>query len=73
MQAVQPCVSSTMNDFLITPYTNAEIKRASFQMHPSKSPGSDCMSPFFYRKYWHVVHHDVCLAVRYFLQTGCLF
>lgn len=62
-----------MNESLLTSYTDEEIKRALFQMHPSKSPGPDGMSPFFYQKYWDIVHHDVCLAVRNFLSSGQLF
>lgn len=62
-----------MNATLLAPYSDSEIKKALFQMHPSKSPGPDGMSPFFYQKYWEVVKHDVCLAVRYFLTTSCLF
>ncbi|XP_062014381.1 uncharacterized protein LOC133730890 [Rosa rugosa] len=60
-----PCkVTDHMNDALLAPYTDEEIKKALFQMHPSKSPGPDGMSPFFYQKYWSIVSHDVCLAVK---------
>ena len=69
LQVVQPCVSLSMNESLVAPYIDEEIKQALFQMHPSKSPRLDGMSPFFYQKHWHVVHHDVCLAVWNFLQT----
>lgn len=31
------------------------------------------MSPFFCQKYWDIVHHDVCLAVKNFLTSGQLF
>lgn len=62
-----------MNVSLIAPYTDVEIKKAIFHMHPYKSSGPDDMSPFFYQKYWHVVHHDICFVVCHFLQMGCLF
>lgn len=48
LASVQPCVSPAMNESLLASYTDEEIKWALFQMHPSKSPGPDCMSPFFF-------------------------
>ncbi|XP_062016492.1 uncharacterized protein LOC133732898 [Rosa rugosa] len=39
-------VTSTMNAQLLSSYSDEEIKKALFQMHPSKSPGPDGMSPF---------------------------
>ncbi|XP_062021454.1 uncharacterized protein LOC133738034 [Rosa rugosa] len=63
-------VTAAMNNDLTMPYSDEEIKTALFQMHPSKSPGPDGMSPFFYQKYWHIVGYDVCLAIRNFLEKG---
>jgi hypothetical protein len=73
LYSVKPCVTSAMNASLLATYSDAEIKQALFQMHPSKAPGPDGMSPFFYQKYWDIVHHDVCLAVKNFLTSGQLF
>lgn len=39
-------------------------------MHPSKSPGLDGMSPFFFQKYWHIVRHNVTAAVLSVLHSG---
>ena len=44
-----------MNEALVQPYTEDEVRTALFQMHPSKAPGPDGMSPFFFKKYWHIV------------------
>lgn len=66
---VQHRVSSSMNETLLGAYLDDEIKKALFQMHSSKSTGLDGMSPFFYHKYWNIVHQDVCLAGNNFLTT----
>ncbi|XP_024159346.1 uncharacterized protein LOC112166695 [Rosa chinensis] len=63
-------VTAAMNESLMQPYSDEEIKKALFQRHPSKSPGSDGMSPFFYQKYWDMVSLDVCNAVRNSLEKG---
>lgn len=73
LDSVHSRVSEDMNEALLAYYSDEEIKKALFQMHPSKSPGPDGMSPFFFQIFWHVVHHDVCLAVRNFLNSGQIF
>ncbi|XP_062007117.1 uncharacterized protein LOC133724409 [Rosa rugosa] len=70
LDCLQPKVSEEMNFGLIAPYSDDEIKKALFQMHPSKSPGPDGMSPCFFQKFWNVVGHDVCCAIREVLTTG---
>lgn len=68
-QAVNPRVSDAMNNSLWATYTMDEVKIALFQMHPSKAPGPDGMSPFFFQKYWDIVGADVSNAVIHFLTT----
>ncbi|XP_062021216.1 uncharacterized protein LOC133737727 [Rosa rugosa] len=63
-------VTDWMNAELTKPYTDEEIRTTLFQMHPSKSPGPDGMTPFFYQKYWNIVSLDVCTAVRNLLTSG---
>lgn len=46
---VAPRVTNEMNDTLLSPIREKEVKGALFQMHPSKSPGSNGMSPLFYQ------------------------
>ncbi|KAM1255704.1 hypothetical protein PS1_030066 [Malus domestica] len=70
--AVVPKVTPDMNAELLKPYTKEEIKLALFQMHHSKSPGKDGMSPLFYQKFWHIVGEDVVEAVWSFLTLGRL-
>ena len=55
---------------LVRPYTSEEVQTTLFQMHPSKAPGSDGMSPFFFQRFWHIVCHDVMEEVLSFLHSG---
>ncbi|PRQ44682.1 hypothetical protein RchiOBHm_Chr3g0481911 [Rosa chinensis] len=43
LQTVQRKVTPEMNNDLLAPYTDDEIRAAAFQMHPSKAPGPDGM------------------------------
>lgn len=63
-------VTLVMNSTLLQDYTAEEVKHALFQMHPSKSPSPDDMSPFFFQKYWHIMGQDVTKAV---LSALCSF
>ncbi|KAL6213537.1 hypothetical protein ACLB2K_012984 [Fragaria x ananassa] len=69
LQTIQPRVTSEMNQTLLAPYSMEEVKVALFQMHPSKAPGPDGMSPFFFQKYWDLVGVEVSNAVISFLTT----
>lgn len=50
MEAIPCRVTKEMNDDFQRQYTNEEIKKALIQIHPSKSPGLDDMSLFFFTK-----------------------
>ena len=39
-------------------------------MHPSKAPGPNSMSSFFYQKYWHVVGLSISNAIILVLNSG---
>ena len=70
---VNRVVIDDMQHTLMLPYIEEEVKVALFQMHPSKSPGPDGMSPHFFQKFWHIVGPDVISAVLSVLHSGrCL-
>ncbi|KAL6204999.1 hypothetical protein ACLB2K_022265 [Fragaria x ananassa] len=47
LNAIQPCISSEMNEQLRAQYSSKKIKCALFQMYPTKSPSPDeLISPF---------------------------
>ena len=66
---VDRVVTDDMRRTLMLPYTEEEVRVALFQMHPSKSPGPDGMSPYFFQKFWHIVGPDVTSAVLSVLHS----
>lgn len=67
---IVPKVTEAMNCELLLSFMNEEIKFAFFQMHPTKTPGPDGMSPGFYHKHWKIEGQDVCNGVRSLLSSG---
>ena len=64
--AVDRKVSNEMNEDLLMEFRAEEVWRALKQMHPTKSPGPDGMSPIIYQRYWDIVGPHV---VNYVLNT----
>lgn len=56
-------------------FSEEEIKKAIFDMHPEKSPGPDGYTGLFFRRCWDTVKHDLIAALRHFqgLNTQNLF
>jgi hypothetical protein len=69
-QEVEQVVSPDMNEELLKPFTREEVRRALFQMSPSKAPGPDGMTALFFQKFWHIVGMDVTNAMLDFLNNG---
>lgn len=67
---VHVVVTPDMNDMLLVEFTYDEVKRALFQMHPTKASGPDGMNPLFFQKYWHIVGTDVSNAVLDYINFG---
>lgn len=51
LDMVDGLVTEEMNQSLLRPFVGEKVWLALFQMHPSKSPGPNGMSPFFFQKY----------------------
>lgn len=45
-------VDQSKNDILCEPFTDHEIRRAVFDLHPSKAPCLDSFTALFYQKLW---------------------
>jgi hypothetical protein len=70
MSCMPRVVTTNMNRHLLSPFTALEVQQAVFQMHPSKAPGPDGMSSFFFQKYWFIIGQDVVLAVLSVVNSG---
>ncbi|CAM8951229.1 unnamed protein product [Rhodiola kirilowii] len=56
-------VTEDMNRALVAPFTEGEVRRALYLMHPSKAPGLDGLSAAFYQSNWEIVGTDVVKEV----------
>ena len=63
-------ITEDMLELLSKPYSSEEVKAALFQMGPTKALGPNGMNALFYKKFWHIVSHEVTDAVLDFLYTG---
>ena len=70
---VDSIVTPDMNVSLLHQFSGEEIRRALFQMSPSKAPGPDGMIALFFQKYWHIVGDDVSNSILdfFFIQEEC--
>ena len=57
-----------MNEDLLSDFKAEEVRRELKQMHPTKSPGPDGMSPVFFQRYWDIVGPNVVDCVLIFLK-----
>ena len=70
LSAMESVVTMEANQNLLHPFVAEEVRATLFQMHPSKAPGPDSMSSFFYQKYWHIVGISISHAVLSILNLG---
>ncbi|KAL9666388.1 hypothetical protein QQ045_000718 [Rhodiola kirilowii] len=55
---VPKLVTEEMNNILMAPFSEGEVRRALSQMHPTKAPGLDGFSALFYQSNWSVAKQD---------------
>ncbi|KAK3230807.1 hypothetical protein Dsin_002688 [Dipteronia sinensis] len=66
LNCVQPCLPQGKSAFLDAKFTTDEVRRAVFDMSPTKALGLDGLPAIFYQKYWSFVGEKVtaaCLGV----------
>lgn len=65
-ESISPIITFEDNEFLLSDVSGEEIKRATFDLAPDKSPGLDGFPPYFFQKYWTLVGNYVIRAVKAF-------
>ena len=70
LDAIQPKVSTNMNEELTRPFIAQEVKVALKQMYPLKAPGLDGMHPIFFQHFWNTCGAVVTTTVLEFLNYG---
>ena len=63
-------VSTDMNEDQNAEFKAEEVWNALKQMHPTKAPGPDGMSPIFFKHYWNIVGPEVVKCVFSSLNSG---
>ncbi|KAL3527602.1 hypothetical protein ACH5RR_012258 [Cinchona calisaya] len=61
-----------MNNQLVKPVAEKEIKEAHFSMHPNKAAGPDSTTPLFFQKFGHVIKLDIINVVYSFFHCGIM-
>ncbi|KAG7559476.1 Ribonuclease H-like superfamily [Arabidopsis thaliana x Arabidopsis arenosa] len=70
MDEVIPVVSPRMNDLLMEPVTMEEVKKATFDINPSKCPGPDGMTGYLYQQFWENMGAQITEMVQDFFCSG---
>ena len=70
--AIDQRVTRDMNESLVADFKAEEVWLALIQMHPTKAPGPNGMSPIFYQQYWEIVGSEVIKCVLDSLNSGVL-
>ncbi|KAL9672487.1 hypothetical protein QQ045_028738 [Rhodiola kirilowii] len=71
-EIIPKVVTEEMNEALNAPFTEGEVKRALYQMNPSKALGLDEFSDMFYQCNWDTVGPEVVKEVLNCLNHGVL-
>jgi hypothetical protein len=61
-------VTAEMNDNLLAPFSEQEVKAALFQMFPTKAPGPDGLPAHFFQRNWSICGEEVTEIVLRILK-----
>jgi len=68
LNTVPTKVTAQMNDQLLAPFEEKEVKEALFQMFPTKAPGPDGLPAHFFQRHWDICGGEVTEVVLRMLR-----
>jgi hypothetical protein len=68
LDTVPTKVTPRMNDSLLAPFTESEVKEPMFQMFPTKALGLDGFPAHFFQRYWELCGAEVTTVVMRVLK-----
>lgn len=68
LKEMQRRITKEMNEELVRPFTEDEIKEALFQMCPTKAPEPDDFPAVFFQKHWNSVGECVLTTCLHILN-----
>jgi ribonuclease HI len=63
LSSVKTLVTKNMNEFLMSPYTREDVRKALFQIGDMKAPGPDGLHAIFFKRFWHILGDDLTKEV----------
>jgi hypothetical protein len=68
LASVPSRVTSEMNNQLSAPFDSKEVKKALFEMYPTKAPGPDGFRAHFFQRHWDLCGEEVTKAMLWILS-----
>jgi len=72
LNGVKQRVTADMNDELLKPFVEDEVKQALKQMDANTAPGSDGLPSLFYKQFWEKIGKEISEAVLAILNSGTI-
>lgn len=70
LEEIVPTITPQMNQRLIKPATEEEVRQALFMMHPEKTLGPDGMTALFFQHSWHIIKKELLELVNDFITSA---
>ncbi|XP_050212592.1 uncharacterized protein LOC126664301 [Mercurialis annua] len=70
LRGFSPQVTRVMNEKLTRNISEEEIRNAVFSINPTKAPGADGYTAFFYQQYWQIIGPLITHSIQEFFRGG---